>query len=142
MTHLHDPEALERWFDVLGKTVAVDFDGTIHPYTDGWCGSTPADEEPLPGAREFLHALRDAGFRIVVSSCRADHAEGLDGIRQWLARYGLDFVAEVTHLKPAAIAYVDDRAVSFRPNSLDGNWAACLAQVHELAAGRRHGAAS
>ncbi len=47
-------EEQEGWFKNLARTIAVDYDGVLHPYTAGWVGSVPADEEPMPGAPEFL----------------------------------------------------------------------------------------
>ena len=130
------PDEQKAWFDTLAKTVAVDFDGVLHPYTDGWVGSTPADEPPTPGAREFLEALAANGYVVVVFSTRCDHPEGLDGTVGWLDRHGLlHFVDRVTHEKPAAVAYVDDRAVPFA-----GDWEAVRAGVERLADGRSHGA--
>ncbi len=132
------PEEQERWFATLALTVGVDFDGTLHPYTAGWTGSTPADERPMPGARAFLLRLRDAGDRVVIFSTRATEAEGLEGIRAWLEREDLDeLVDEVTHVKPPAVAYVDDRSVVYA----DHNWDECFAHVERLSAGRAHGAA-
>lgn len=130
-------EEQEGWFAALAKTVAVDFDGVLHPYTEGWVGSMPADEPPTEGADEFLRTLVDAGYRIVVFSTRCDHPEGLDGTRAWLAKWGLmRHVDDVTCQKPAAVAYVDDRAVAFT-----GNWGEVLDGIAGLAKGRPHGAA-
>lgn len=131
------PEEQEEWFAVLARTIAFDFDGVLHPYTDGWVGSVPADEPPTPGARELLEKLRTAGFRIVVFSTRCDHGEGLNGTIDWLEKHGLlVLVDEVGCQKPAAIAYVDDRAVPFQ-----GDWEAVEAGIARLAEGRPHGAA-
>ncbi len=134
--HLHDPALLERWFQTLARTIALDFDGTLHPYTEGWVGSVPADEPPIDGALEFATVLKGDGYRLVVFSCRADHPEGLQGIEVWLKKYGFDvLIDEVTHLKPPAIAYVDDRAVPFR-----GSWRNVLDGIDQLAGGPAHGA--
>lgn len=134
--HLHDPALLERWFEVLAKTVAVDFDGVLHPYTDGWVGSTPADEMTNVGAAEFLRELKAQGYRVVVFSCRCDHPEGLIGTRDWLERFDLmQYIDDITHLKPAAIAYVDDRAVTFRW----GEWGRCLEEIQQLGSGGPRG---
>jgi len=113
----------------MALTVAIDFDGCLHPYTHGWTGHTPADEPPGPGTVDFLMMCKSRGFDLVVFSCRADHDDGERGIRDWLARYGLtDFFSDVTNVKPVACAYVDDRAVRF-----DGDWMTVLADVQVLA---------
>lgn len=134
--HLHDPVLLQKWFDTLARTIAVDFDGTLHPYTVGWVASVPEPEAPIVGAYDFLVNLHALGYRIVVFSCRADHPEGKQGIEDWLHDYGLGaYVDEVTHLKPPAIAYVDDRALTF-----DGsNWSEITDGIGRLAAGGPHG---
>lgn len=135
--HGHSDRVKEGWWTTLARTVAVDFDGTIHPYTKGWTGSAPEDEPPIEGAREFLEQLHVDGFRVVIFSTRADHVEGKLGIEEWLRRYDLShYVDDVTHAKPAAIAYVDDRAVVF-----DGSWVPVRTAIDGLAAGRAHGAA-
>lgn len=125
-----------------GKTVALDFDGTLHPYTDGWTGSVPDNEPPIPGSLSFIQGLLDAGYTCIIFSTRADHDEGRIGIEQWLAKwYGAVIAQElrVTHVKVGAVAYVDDRAVPFSQATL--NWAECRARIDELAQGRAHGAA-
>lgn len=134
-----DPALRERFFTTLARTVAVDFDGVLHPYTAGWTGSVPDDEPPMEGAREFLTWLREEGYRAVVFSTRCDHEEGLEGVRAWLARHELDSLVDgVTHEKPAAVAYVDDRAVPFEPGP--GAWNLVCIGVRRLATGRAHGA--
>lgn len=134
----HDPEYRERWFSALAKTIAVDFDGVLHPYTDGWVGPVPADEPPTEGAETFLATLVGDGFRIVVFSTRCDTEEGLAGTCAWLDKHKLTpMIHDVTCQKPAAVAYVDDRAVTFR-----GDWASVLNEIDVLADGRPHGAAA
>jgi hypothetical protein len=88
--------------------VCVDWNGVLDRYT-GWRGSDHFDP-PGNGAAEFLRALNANGFRVVVFSTRY----GPD-VEAWLAEHGLtEWVAEVTDRKPAAFAFVDDRAVCFR----------------------------
>ena len=133
---LTDPVRLKEYVATMAKTIAVDFDGVLHPYTDGWLGSVPADEPPIPGALRFLGDLQEQGYEVIVFSTRADHPEGLDGIYAWLAEYGLDtYVKHVTHVKPPAIAYVDDRAVPFT-----GSWGAVIDGIDRLSRSRAHGA--
>lgn len=120
----------------LARTIAVDFDGVLHPYTDGWQGSVPVDEPPTPGADHFLANLVANGFEAVVFSTRADHPEGLTGILDWLDKYALSqYVEDVTHTKPPAIAYVDDRAVAFT-----GSWPEVYQGINRLVDSRAHGA--
>lgn len=127
---------LKGWFATLARTIAVDFDGVLHPYTAGWVGSVPADEAPTPGALDFLDWCAVEGYRVVVFSTRADHKEGLDGIWDWLLAHKLaSYVADVTHAKPPAVAYVDDRAVPYV-----GDWQAVREGIWVLSAGRSHGA--
>ncbi len=93
-----------------GRTIAWDFDATLHAYTT-WTGEVPTGE-PLPGAREAVQAFRDAGYRNVVFTCRALTEGGLAATRLWLDQH--DFaIDEVTAWKPHAMLYVDDRAWRF-----------------------------
>jgi hypothetical protein len=135
--HGHPTEVKKEWFDQLARTIAIDFDGVLHPYTNGWTGSVPDDEPPISGVRGFLELLKAQDYRLVVFSTRADHAEGAAGIDRWLTDWGIrPFFDEITHTKPPAIAYVDDRAVPFI-----GNWQAVLDGIDKLAGGPSHGAA-
>lgn len=101
-------------------TVAVDFDGTLHPYTDGWQGAECADEPPIDGAYDFLLMLQTRGYDVVIHSGRANTTEGLASIACWLIAHGMmEMVKEITHEKPLAFAYVDDRAVHFAGDYID-----------------------
>lgn len=82
-----------------------------------------------------MAALAAAGFRQVIYSCRADHPEGLAGIQWWLDKYDLaQYVAQVTHLKPHADAYIDDRGVEFT----GANWDGVLARIEVLTTKREY----
>jgi hypothetical protein len=103
--------------------VCVDFNGVLDTYT-GWRGADHFDP-PFPGAREFLHALRRRGYRVIVFTTRHK-----DGVWKWMRQYDLDaFVDEVTDRKPAAHVFVDDRAVCFR-----GDFDATLREIDSFAA--------
>lgn len=100
------------------RTIALDFDGVIHPYSAGWCGAIPVDEPPTEGALEFAKEAYNDGWRLVVFSTRAADATGLRGIDEYLDKYGFTaYVDLVTSEKPGAIAYVDDRGITFK-----GDW--------------------
>lgn len=98
---------------MASRTVCVDFDGVLNLYA-GWRGPQdwPAER---PGAREFLEALADAGFTVVVFSTRESGE-----IWDWLQSNDLhQHVGDVTSTKEPAICYIDDRAVLFE-GSFDG----------------------
>jgi hypothetical protein len=104
----------------------------MHPYTWGWRGLVPEDEPPTEGLRQFLERCEADEWRVVVFSTRARDAEGEVGIRDWLAKHDLaGFVEDVTATKPAAIAYIDDRGITF-----SGDWRTVY---EDLTAMLRHG---
>lgn len=88
--------------------ICVDLDGVLNLYT-GWKGEN-VFASPRPGAVEFLKALAEKGYEVVVFTTR-NHG----WTWTWLSDHGLgDFVERVTNEKLPAMAYVDDRAVRFR----------------------------
>lgn len=126
------------------KVIAFDFDGTLHPYENGWCGSVPDDVPPIPGTKETLEKLKADGYRLVIFSCRADHREGLDGIWEWLVKYQLEhLIHDVTGAKPKATVYVDDRAVSFKPRTHGPHvaWELVMADILRISEYEGHGSA-
>ena len=103
--------------------VCVDFNGVLDRYT-GWRGPEILDH-PREGAAEFLRALGEKGFRVVVFTTRY-----APQVEAWLAEHGMaELVAEVTDRKPAAFVFVDDRAVCFR-----GDFESTLREVEEFRA--------
>jgi hypothetical protein len=119
----------------VAKTVAVDFDNTIHPYTRGWIGTEPDDEPAIDNAGEFLHALIKRGYHVVIHTTRAETQDGMHGVIRWLHKHLPAIFYEmrdqktvsISAEKPKAIAYVDDRAVVFR-----GNFTDCLTEIEHL----------
>lgn len=94
------------------KTVVFDFDGVIHSYTSGWKGADVIPDPPVPGIKEVIKELRSAGYNIVVQSSRAATFNGADAITEYLIKHDID-VDGITHEKPPAIVYIDDRAICF-----------------------------
>ena len=95
--------------EVKKNTIAIDFDGVIHRYSQGWQGMDNAYDPPNDGTTEALQRLVDAGHRIVVFSSRNTTV-----IQNWLKKYALEqYVAEVTNTKVPAKVYIDDRAYRF-----------------------------
>jgi hypothetical protein len=108
------------------SAVCVDLDSVLARY-DGWRGIEKIGE-PVPGGREFLTQIRKK-YRVIVytsrintESLRAEEVSKLKShIERWLARHELPFDEVYTGFgKPLAIAFVDDRAVSCRPQE-DGD---------------------
>lgn len=93
------------------KTIAVDFDSTLHQYDRGWQGGALYGA-PIPGAVEALTRLHNEGFRLVVFTCRADNPNQTWAVQDWLTQHGFPEMA-VTNVKPQAIAYIDDRGLRF-----------------------------
>jgi hypothetical protein len=101
----------------------VDLNGVLDTYS-GWKSPDHFDP-PAPGARRFLEALRERGFRIVIFTTRY-----ADDVWRWLGQHGLAvLVNEVTDRKPPAHVFVDDRAICFR-----GDFDATLAEIDRFAA--------
>lgn len=106
----------------MRQNVCVDLDGVLAQY-DRWRGISWFGE-PLPGAVDFTHQLGQFA-RVVIYTCRVkgdgpgrnDNPEELVKlVRSWLTRHG--FYWDEIYIgqgKPVAAAYVDDRAISCRP---------------------------
>ncbi len=101
------------------QTIAVDFDGVIHRYSRGWQDGTLYDP-PVDGALEALERLHHR-YKVVIFTTRVNPDmrggnEQMDRVRDWLQengfREGVHF-DEVTHVKPPAVAYIDDRGLYF-----------------------------
>lgn len=89
-------------------TIAVDFDGVLYNNAAGWQGGATT-AGPMPGARDAVHKL-SMRYRLVVFTARGD----LGPVWEWLrANRMAHYFEDVTNRKPAAVAYLDDRAVRF-----------------------------
>lgn len=110
------------------KTVSVDFDGVIHSYTSGWQGPLTIGDPPVDGALEALRRYIEEGWRVVISSVRAETNLARREIQNWMVRNGLgrEYVNQIliTPMKERANVYIDDRGFRFEgsfptPNELD-----------------------
>jgi len=63
---------------------------------------------------------------VVVHSTRCQTQEGRDAIKRYLADHDIE-VDDVCEHKPAAIIYIDDRAVQF-----NGNWDETMVSLSEF----------
>jgi len=98
----------------MKKTVVFDFDGVIHSYARGWKGETCIPDPPVPGIKEALRDIHNAGYEVVVVSTRCATENGQTAIENWLEKNELDqYIDRVCKEKPPAIVYIDDRAICF-----------------------------
>jgi len=99
-----------------GKPIlCLDFDGVLHWYRNGWQSATLIDDEPVPGAVEFVAQAQEF-FTVVVYSSRSSYPGGIEAMRDWMRRHGFPEVDFATQ-KPAAFLTIDDRALTF-----SGSW--------------------
>ena len=101
------------------KTVCLDFDGVLAHYTE-WNGTIG---EPNPEGVKLLKKLHEAGYKIVLQSCRwhRDWEEAdkrRTEVGAWLVQNGLaQYIHDIEPgSKALADVYVDDRAVHFPLN--------------------------
>lgn len=91
----------------MSRTIAVDFDGVVHQYSEGWKDGTVYDD-PVPGAREAIQKLISKGYTVYILTARRD----LLSIQEWLTEH--EFPAmRVSRVKLPALAYIDDRGIRF-----------------------------
>lgn len=103
----------------MKQTVVFDFDGVIHSYKSGWMGACVIPDPPVPGIREAINEIREAGYEVVIVSTRTSDACGYMAVRYWLEKNNI-VVDRLCSVKPPAIVYIDDRAICFdgKPENL------------------------
>lgn len=119
-------------------SVCVDLDGVLASY-DGWKGLEHFGD-PIEGAVEFTKEL-SRSHRVVIftARCHVDDGGDVDHARKlvtgWLDRHGFAYDEIYTGQgKPFANAYIDDRAVSCRPqDDGEGAFSEALDRVGRLA---------
>jgi 2-hydroxy-3-keto-5-methylthiopentenyl-1-phosphate phosphatase len=102
--------------DRSDKTVVVDFDGTI-------CEDNkfPGFGKPMPGVKEALDRLKEAGLDIVILSCRFDPnspkmmEEQKRKMAEWLDEHEIPYtrIDEGTEGKVQGLCYVDNKALHY-----------------------------
>lgn len=112
----------------MQPTVAVDFDGTLCEW------KFPEIGEAKEGAAQALQRMRDAGYSILIWSCRTSHwhydifggdpeqptldRQRVREMREWLELHHIPFdeIDDGSRGKPLADFYIDDKAVRFENN--------------------------
>lgn len=110
---------MEEFWRIAEKRpiLALDFDGVIHGYGEGFKDGSIYDE-PTPGARAAIAEYLDH-FTIVIYSTRARTRQGRLEIGRYLDRYGFPrnnadgTPIEITAVKPPAYLTIDDRGITF-----------------------------
>jgi phosphoglycolate phosphatase-like HAD superfamily hydrolase len=99
------------------NTIAIDFDGVVHKYSQGYQGLYNVYDPPTEGTREALEALKSKGYRLIIISSR-----DVGTIRKWLGDHGIEhYFDDVTNIKHPAKYYIDDHAIRF-PKNEDDPW--------------------
>ena len=117
-SNLNVPPGFENQLNNIG----VDFDGVIHTFDKGWHDGT-CYGDPLPGALDAIRTLSE-DWNIIIFSAKVrpdrplvDGKTGYELVDEWLQDHGVrDLVAEITHEKPRAQHYIDDKAIEFTNN--------------------------
>ena len=120
--------------DTEKNQLGLDFDGVIHKNSKGFHNGTIYDE-PVNGALAGIKHLNEyLGYDLVIYSCKAnpdrpliDGKTGVELIWEWLGEYGVrDNIKDVTYIKPNAVAYIDDKGITF------SNWGDCIKQIERI----------
>ncbi|OQB18165.1 MAG: hypothetical protein BWY14_01011 [Parcubacteria group bacterium ADurb.Bin192] len=109
----------------MTKVIAIDLDGVIHAYGNGWQDGSLYDP-PMDGALEAMERLVKAGYKVVIHTARLNPAlsrfkadtiaQRMRDIKAWLDEWGFRRKVHyhvITNEKPPAIAYIDDRGIRF-----------------------------
>lgn len=100
----------------MAFTIAVDFDGTLSSYEQGFIGPDVFGQPIMPVV-ESLQLLKRMGWKIIIFTCR----EKSEGMIKWLKEHEVPFDEinensdnpKGTSPKPFAHVYLDDRALNY-----------------------------
>jgi hypothetical protein len=105
------------------NNIAIDFDGVVHTFDKGWHDGT-CYGDPIEGSLDAVKSL-SRKYNIIIFSAKVrpdrplvNGKTGKELVNEWLERYNLkQYIAEITHEKPRAKFYIDDKALEFK-----GDW--------------------
>jgi hypothetical protein len=112
------------------KNIAVDFDGVVHNFDKGWHDGT-CYGDPIEGSLEAIRELSKT-YNVIIFSAKVRPDRPLvngkcdtELVEEWLDKHGvMSYVKEITHEKPRAQYYIDDKAIRF-----ENNWKQILEEV-------------
>lgn len=127
-----------------GKVAAVDFDGVVHMYGNGWNKGIIYDKV-VPGAKEGIKTLMDLGYHILIYTTRTNpqfrkkgEPEQYDQLVEYLAKHEIPYdKIYVGSGKPMAHVFLDDRGVNF-----NGDWVKAVDDISKFEVWNRPGAKS
>tara|TARA_B100000131_G_C18110279_1_gene609372 strand:+ start:814 stop:1797 length:984 start_codon:yes stop_codon:yes gene_type:complete len=125
-SNLNVPPGFENQLNNIG----VDFDGVIHTFDKGWHDGT-CYGNPIEGSLEAIKEL-SGKWNIIIYTAKArpdrplvNGKNGVELVWEWLEKYDVaKYIDEVTHEKPRAEYYIDDKGIKF-----EGNWGEILEEV-------------
>lgn len=134
--NIHE-ETDEDLKELVGRVVAIDFDGVIHSYHEGYKDGSIYGYV-LPGAREFIKDLKKRGFRVVINTSRVMDIrtnkpipEVREELENWLRQHDIPF--DDIFPKVVAVCYIDDRAVRVDPMFSDSlSWENKKKEIEEV----------
>lgn len=104
------------------KTIAIDFDGVICQFKNGWNGGL-IKEHPVENAQTALEKLVKDNYFVVIFTTRYNPELNGDRLQEqeqavlnWLSKNGFEkdkHYHKITGYKPKAMAYIDDRGIRF-----------------------------
>ncbi len=105
------------------QRICIDFDGVIFD---------EKTREPIPGCKEALTKLQNAGIEIWVYTARGYVSGGTQNaiekvtttLKDFLQKHGIPYDDIYFGLKPAADIYLDDHAIEFK-----GEWAPVIGRI-------------
>ena len=125
-SNLNVPPGFENQLNNIG----VDFDGVIHTFDKGWHDGT-CYGKPIDGSLDAIKKLSEK-WNIIIYTAKArpdrplvNEKTGVELVWEWLEKYDIaKYIDEVTHEKPRAEYYIDDKGIKF-----ENNWNQILQEV-------------
>ena len=87
--------------------LAIDFDGVVHDHKHPVQGRRMGP--PIEGAQAALQSFAARGDIIIIHSVWGDQQKA---IGDWMKYYEIPY-DQITHIKPQADVYLDDKAIRF-----------------------------